>query len=285
MGILSIQSHVSFGHAGNSSAVFPLQRIGLEVWPVYTVGFSNHSGYGKLKGDIYKAETIRDVVSGIFEITDYNNCDAILTGYLGDASIGNCIIDIVKMIKKQNPKAKYYCDPVMGDIGRGFFVKEGIPEFFKKNILEVSDHISPNHFEFNYLTGTECRNYADIKNEANKIFDKGVSSILLTSFIGDETKKDELDIILMTPKMMIKVSTPLISNIEKPFVGTGDLIAALNLGNLLKFTDEKIALQNCVSSTYAIVKKTKELNRYELDLIGSQDEFITPTHLFKLEKI
>ena len=31
MNILSIQSHVAYGHVGNSSAVFPLQRLGAEV--------------------------------------------------------------------------------------------------------------------------------------------------------------------------------------------------------------------------------------------------------------
>jgi len=43
--ILSIQSHVVFGHVGNSAAVFPLQRLGCEVWPIETVQFSSHAGY------------------------------------------------------------------------------------------------------------------------------------------------------------------------------------------------------------------------------------------------
>jgi pyridoxine kinase len=46
MAILSIQSHVAYGHAGNSAAVFPLQRLGHEVWAINTVEFSNHTGYG-----------------------------------------------------------------------------------------------------------------------------------------------------------------------------------------------------------------------------------------------
>jgi pyridoxine kinase len=29
--ILSLQSHVAYGHVGNSAAVFALQRIGVEV--------------------------------------------------------------------------------------------------------------------------------------------------------------------------------------------------------------------------------------------------------------
>ena len=46
MNILSIQSHVAYGHVGNAAAAFPLQRLGIEVWQVHTVQFSNHTGYG-----------------------------------------------------------------------------------------------------------------------------------------------------------------------------------------------------------------------------------------------
>ncbi len=45
LNILSIQSHVAYGHVGNASAVFPMQRLGCEVWPIHTVQFSNHTGY------------------------------------------------------------------------------------------------------------------------------------------------------------------------------------------------------------------------------------------------
>ena len=50
MNILSIQSHVVYGHVGNSAATFPLQRLGFEVWPIHTVQFAHHTGYGALVG-------------------------------------------------------------------------------------------------------------------------------------------------------------------------------------------------------------------------------------------
>ncbi len=53
--ILSIQSHVAYGHAGNSAAVFPLQRLGHEVYPVLTVTFSNHTGYGATRGSAHRS--------------------------------------------------------------------------------------------------------------------------------------------------------------------------------------------------------------------------------------
>ena len=67
MNILSIQSHVAYGHVGNAAAVFALQRIGIEVWPVHTVQFSNHTGYGSWRGRAFDAGMIREVMQGIAE--------------------------------------------------------------------------------------------------------------------------------------------------------------------------------------------------------------------------
>ena len=58
MNILSIQSWVAYGHVGNASAMFPLQRLGAEVWAVNTVQFSNHTGYGSWTGSVYSGAQI-----------------------------------------------------------------------------------------------------------------------------------------------------------------------------------------------------------------------------------
>ena len=70
MNILSIQSSVAYGHAGNSSAVFPLQRLGHEVWPVFTVHFSNHTGYGDWRGPLLSAADIADVILSLIHISE-----------------------------------------------------------------------------------------------------------------------------------------------------------------------------------------------------------------------
>src|SRR5436853_2099174 len=87
MNILSIQSHVAYGHVGNAAAVFPLQRIGVEVWPVHTVQFSNHTGYGDWQGRIFDAGMIREVVAGIAQRGVFGSCDGVLSGYMGGADI------------------------------------------------------------------------------------------------------------------------------------------------------------------------------------------------------
>ena len=67
MELLSIQSSVAFGHVGNSAAVFPLQRLGIEAWAVNTVHFSNHTGYGEWRGPLLSADDLRAVIQGVEE--------------------------------------------------------------------------------------------------------------------------------------------------------------------------------------------------------------------------
>src|ERR1700687_1552129 len=99
MTTLSIQSRVAQRHVGNRRAVFPLQRIGVEVWPVNTVHFSNHTGYGAWRGMVLPAETVADIVRGIEERGVLPECDGILSGYMGDASLGEVILNAFAQVK------------------------------------------------------------------------------------------------------------------------------------------------------------------------------------------
>lgn len=132
MNILSIQSSVAYGHVGNSAAVFPLQMMGFEVWPVNTVHFSNQTGYGEWRGSLLPAADVAGIIRGIEDRGALPRCDAVLSGYMGDASLGEVIVGAVARVKQHNVKTIYCCDPVMGDAGRGFFVRSGIPEFSKE---------------------------------------------------------------------------------------------------------------------------------------------------------
>src|SRR6476620_3242696 len=177
MTILSIQSSVAYGHVGNSAAVFPLQRIGVEVWPVNTVHFSNHTGYGAWRGTVLAAETIAAVIQGIEERGVLHECDGLLSGYMGDASLGEVILDAFNRVKKANPEATYCCDPVMGDVGRGFFVRPGIPEFMRDQVVPAADVITPNHFELDFLAGRTTTTLPALLDAVDKVRATGPSVV------------------------------------------------------------------------------------------------------------
>ncbi|MDB5375131.1 MAG: pyridoxal kinase, partial [Belnapia sp.] len=138
MNILSIQSWVAYGHVGNASAIFPLQRLGAEVWAVNTVQFSNHLGYGGFRGQVFAGSLIRDCVLGIEERGVLPGCDAVLSGYIGDAETGAAVLDAVARVKSANPAAMYCCDPVIGDNGR-VYVRSGIAELLRDQALPLAD--------------------------------------------------------------------------------------------------------------------------------------------------
>ena len=59
--------------------MFALQRLGCEVWPVHTVQFSNHTGYGAWQGDVFAAGRIAAVIDGIANLGVLGRCDGVLT--------------------------------------------------------------------------------------------------------------------------------------------------------------------------------------------------------------
>jgi pyridoxine kinase len=154
MRILSIQSSVAYGYAGNSAATFPLQRLGHEVWPVLTVHFSNHTGYGSFRGLVFDPSDVAEVVRGIGERGAFGRVDVVLSGYLGSPGVAEVVLDAVAAVKAANPAAVYCCDPVMGDLGKGMFVTRELPELIRSRMLPAADVVTPNAFELAYLAGS-----------------------------------------------------------------------------------------------------------------------------------
>jgi len=300
MAVLSIQSHVVYGYAGNTAAVFPLQRLGREVWAVNTVEFSNHTGYGSFRGKVLGAELAAELVSGIEERKVLNRCEAVLSGYLGDASVGRAVIEAVKKVKKENPNALYCCDPVMGDSGRGFYVKPDIPDMFKNELIPLSDITCPNQFEIEYLTGVKIKNVNDALKAVNILHEAGPSVVLLTSFrekegelcmIASKKAPDRCNSATYFPQgsAVFKTTTP-----ELPLgdgvAGTGDMTTAVFLSLFLETSDLEKTLSKTTSSVFGILEKSYNISLrenipLELKIIGAQEQFVSPSHTFKADKI
>jgi pyridoxine kinase len=282
MNILSIQSHVAYGHVGNSAAVFPLQRLGHEVWPIHTVQFSNHTGYGQWRGRVFDADMIREAVQGIDERGVLGECDGVLSGYMGSAEIGQAILDAVTEVKRANPGAHFCCDPVIGDVGRGVFVRAGIPEFMRDHAVPAADIITPNHFELDFLAGRETSTLAEVMAAADAVHALGPRTILVTSLQTRETPPDHVDLLVSEDDCKLRLRTP-----QLPIMvnGAGDTIAALFFARYLGdgLIDEALSMAG--SSIYGVLSRTADAGSAELLLIDAQDEFMAPSVLFKAERV
>ena len=281
MNILSIQSSVAYGHAGNSAAVFPLQRLGHEVWPVYTVHFSNHTGYGEWRGPVFDPETVRDVITGIAERGVFPSADAVLSGYQGDERVGEVILDAVARVKQANPNAIYCCDPVMGDEGRGFYVRDGIPQFMRDVVVPAADVLTPNQFELEYLTGTTISTVEDLLSAADALRERGPKVVLATSAKTDDTPDGHVQMAAVTDEGAWIVTTPLLPMYVS---GSGDATAAIFLARYLTSSVPE-ALAATASSIYAIMRRTHEAGSNEILLIDAQDAIAHPAGEFVVQRL
>ncbi|QCK86207.1 pyridoxal kinase PdxY [Phreatobacter aquaticus] len=282
MNILSIQSWVSYGHVGNASAVFPMQRLGHEVWAIHTVQFSNHTGYGAWKGRVYDGPMIEELVTGIEERGVLGRCDGVLSGYMGSADIGTAILGAVGRVRGLNPKALYCCDPVIGDVGRGVFVRPGIPEFMRDQAVPAADVITPNQFELEYLTGSTISTLAEAIAAVDLLHRAGPSMVLVTSLMTEDTPDDQIDLLASGPNGRFRVRTP---KLGISVNGAGDAIAALFFVHAAETGDVALALSRAASSTYGLLKRTAEAGSREILTVAAQDEFVTPSRLFTPESV
>jgi pyridoxine kinase len=279
--ILSIQSWVTYGHVGNASAIFPLQRLGAEVWAINTVQFSNHTGYGDWAGAIYSGDSVRQLVDGIAARGALERCDAVLTGYVGGADIGDAIMHAVTAVRRAQPNALYCCDPVIGDTDTGVYVRPGIEQFLRSQALPAADIATPNRFEIERLTGLDCSTLHGAKQAVlrlrSMLYQNGPACVLLTSLETEVTPTGCIDMmtfadgafhLLRTPRLRLSVN------------GAGDAIAALFLLHRMRSGSAVAALEAAGSSIYGLLRRTAEAGSREILTVAAQDEFVTPTRMF-----
>jgi pyridoxine kinase len=278
--ILSIQSHVAYGHVGNSAAVFALQRLGCEGWPVHTVQFSNHTGYAGWKGEVFPAGMIDAVVEGIAERGVLASCDGVLSGYVGSVEVGAAILRAVGRVKAANPGAVYCCDPVIGNRRRGVFVRRGVAEFFRERAVSLAQIVTPNHFELDRLIGDDSIDMAQVVSAIGLLHVRGPAAILVTSVEVNETPPGHIDVVASDGAAQYLVRTP---KLAAPGNGAGDTIAALFLYHYLRSGSVAEALAWSTSSVFGLLKRSHDAA--EIALIAAQDELVAPSQMFVPERI
>lgn len=282
MSILSIQSSVAVGHVGNSAAVFPLQRLGFEVWQVPTVLFSNHPGYDSHRGASVPINTMKAMVDGIDQLDHFAHCDAILSGYLGEVKTGEFVVETVDRIKDINKKTLYFCDPVIGDITRQVYVKNKVATFVRDTLISKADILAPNMFELEYLSGRTQESLSDTLFAADYLRAKGPRTILITSLKGRKGTQPTLSNVVVSDDGAWRVTVPQLPLRAK---GTGDTFAALFLAHHLRGETAQQALELATATLYGIIDDTIRHDWDELRLIDAQAEYLNPSYYIDAVRI
>ena len=282
MRLLSIQSSVAYGHVGNSAAVFPLQRLGVEVLPVSTVLFSNHTGYGSWRGLRLTPEDVADVLFGIEERGAFAGLDVVLSGYLGDAGVAAVVADAVARVKAASPTAIHACDPVMGNATAGRFVAADVPDVLRRSVVPHADLITPNQFELGLLTDTQPTSLDALLEAVDRARAIGPSTVLVTSVSRADGDPAAIEMLAADATGAWLVATP---RLPGTFGGTGDVTAALFTAHLRSTGDAAAALARTASSVFDLVELTVESGDRELRLVEAQDRYPAPRLQFPVTRV
>ncbi|MSO80329.1 MAG: pyridoxal kinase PdxY [Alphaproteobacteria bacterium] len=290
MNILSIQSHVAFGHVGNSAATLPLQRLGFEVLAVPTVVWSNHAGYGDRGGPTLGPADVAAVIDGLERRGALAATGGVLTGYLGDAGLGPVLLDAVARVREANPAALWCCDPVLGDDYAGLYVDAAVAEFVASRALPAADIVTPNVFELELLGGRAQGSLAgapvaDIVGAARGLLGRSAGGrpglAVVTSIAAAGMRPDSIAMLAVTADAAWLVVTPRLA-FERPPNGAGDLTSALFLAQRLLHPAEPpgTSLASTAARVFAILAATHAAGARELALVAAQDALLRPPRAF-----
>lgn len=284
--ILSIQSWVATGHVGNAAAMFPLQRLGAEVWGVHTVQFSNHPGHGGFRGRVLGGDAVREVIEGIAARGVLGGCDAVLSGYLGEIGVGAAVLEAVGLVRGANGAALYCCDPVIGDVGKGVFVRPDIPAFLAERAVPAADVLTPNAFELGHLTGRACGTLdaalAAVGALRGRMRGGGPRVVMVTSLQVAETAAGTLDMLAVGPDGAWRLAVPLLPIAPN---GAGDAVAAMFLFHYLQGVGAGEALGAAGSAVAGLLRHTVAAGGGELALIAAQEELVRPSVMLAPQRL
>lgn len=282
--LLSIQSHVVFGHAGNRAAVFPVERLGVNVWPLNTVQFSNHTQYGQWTGEVLSPNQVPVLVEGIAAIGELGNCDAVLSGYLGSAAQGREILEVVARIKQANPRALYLCDPVMGHPEKGCIVAPEVSTFLLEEAAAVADLLCPNQLELNSFACRRPTSLEDCVGMARALLERGPKAILVKHLDYPGRAAEDFEMLLVSAEGTWHLRRPLLAFPRQP-VGVGDLTSGVFLARLLLGNDLIEAFEFSAAAVHEVLLETQACGSYELELVRAQDRLVHPRVKFEARRL
>ena len=284
MNVLSIQSTVTYGRVGNRAAVFALERLGHDVWPIDTVAFSNHPAHDGFRGRVVPAAEIAALVEGLAARGVLGRCDAVLSGYLGDPATALWWRTPSRRVRAANPAALYCCDPVIGEVGRGVYVRDGIAEAFRERLVGLADVVTPNPFELELLTGIAPSTREDTRAAARALTGtegRGPELVVATGLQWPEAP-GELAVLAATRDAAWLVRHP---RRAVRVWGTGDAFAALFLGAYLGRRDPGAALEHAVSALDDVLTRAAAEDADELPLVALQDALVHPRSRYRAERL
>ncbi len=280
--VLVISSHVMTGAVGNRAASFALEAMGHPVWEVPTVLLPWHPGHGPSTRQTVDASAFAQSLDDITRHPDFTSLAGILTGYMGSVEQVKACTKLIKSLQEANPSALIVCDPVMGE-EHGLYIDQSIAEAIRNELIPLADIITPNRFEFNWLTNSKGdRNEVLVETASTlpcqQIIVTSAFAMMRNSIANLLICKDDAE----QEKLAILCEHQAVAN---PPSGTGDMFAALYLAHKLAGADNQTALKVASSAIFEVVARSVSQGYRDLEVARFADRFRHPMAMVNLRMI
>ncbi|WP_435103437.1 pyridoxal kinase [Arhodomonas sp. AD133] len=278
MHVLSIQSQLVYGYAGNSAAVPALQRADIDVSAVPTVLLTNNPHYPDTAGGPMRPDTVAAHIATALE--RIGRPDAVITGFLGDGAIAAAVADELATLRSRYRECPIICDPVLGDEDVGRVLDDTVLAALRDTLVPAADLITPNRFELSELLGIELPSVATAVPAARTLIgDGGPSEVVVT---GLPTANAAVATLAVTAEAAWCVPVP---HIPVRPVGTGDVFTALLTAHRLRGRPLAEAMERAVAGLHAVLVRTHELDREEMALVTDSARLLDPAETFDIERL
>ena len=300
--VLSVQSFVVHGYVGNKCSLFAFQTLGIDVDPLCTVLFSNHTGYPQWRGISLSAEQMGDIVTGLAHpaVDALSHYTHVVSGYCRDAESLETVARTVSDLRRDRPSLIYLCDPVMGDDG-SLYVPKAVADVYRSTVVRLADIVKLNQTEAEVLTGVHISDLASVDAALEALHAMGPGTVIISSCslkddhalatLARSMRQDEdlqgIDDVSLADtarnKMFVfgreadgkRFFIP-VDVIPGYFSGTGDLFSALLLGWIIKGDNAAVACEKTVAGINCVLQRTIAANSTELLLVQSRHDLENP---------
>lgn len=254
--IVSIQSQLVFGCAGNNAAVPLLQRLGATVYAVPTTLLSNTPHYPTFAGGPLDPALFEALLDRLLDRIAPTTIGAILTGYIASPDAISAAARFIDRVRTAHPDILVLCDPVMGDIDTGLYVDEVVAAAIATDLVPRADILTPNLFDARRLAGLpdgdpDAGLERLLASRARTAVITGIDpgDGFVTTLAGDGKGRSRV----RTPKLALRPT------------GTGDVFSAAFLHALLHGADTPAALERGVSTVFDLMETAHRTGARELD--------------------
>ncbi len=257
--VLAISSHVSASTVGLRATVPALQSQGAEAWPVPTVLYGLHPGWERRPGTVVEPEELAALLDAALVHPSASRVSWIMTGHFSSVGQIEVVLDAAATLRARCPAVKLLVDPIMGDEGRGLYVREDVAQAIADLLIPAADLITPNAWEAQRLAGLPAGTPALAAAAARAL---GRPAALITSVRADSVRdRGRIGAVYVDDGHALFAHAPEHEGVPN---GTGDMLAASFLGARLAGAEAAEALIDSVRRVAGVIAAAEECGLREL---------------------